>query len=323
LIVASFKPGIGPGFEIGLLAKTIRPRRGSVSTKGFALVAVIWTLGLISLLCVAAMVGTKYRIRMDSSLSSVAEAAAAAESAINLGIVAARNMPPDQSAGDPLWCRLPGGQSITVVIEDEAGKVDLNTATPALLVQLFTALAHDPAMGNRIAEQILVFRNGSGDQPDGAGTKAHSTDGKHDGSAIAGFATILQLDQIDAISPKLFQAAVRFVTVRSGRPEPTGAAASPALRELLNLDPTAQSPTQGPTAVRDVTIRADVRARGGVRFIREALVSLGAENGRPYVIREWRRGDIASGMAAVGTRNDAAMPAKDCLTLARRSETNS
>jgi general secretion pathway protein K len=321
LIVFRFKPEIASGFQIRSLAKRHGHRRGSESTKGFALVAVIWTLGLISLLSVAAMVGTRYRIRIDSGLSSVTEAAAAAESAINLGIVSASNVLPDQNPDIPLRCRLPGGEFVTVVIEDEAGKVDLNTATPAVLIRLFTALTHDPATGGRIAEQILAFRSASGDRPDSAGTKARSTGNKPDSSATAGFVTILQLDQIDAISPKLFQAAIGFLTVRSGRPEPVGGAASPALRKLLNLDPKTQSVTQDLAAGRNITIRADVRSPNGARFIREALISLDAENGRPYVIREWRRGFVTSGMVAVETRNDAAMPAKDCLGVGQ--ETNS
>jgi hypothetical protein len=41
-----------------------------------------------------------------------------------------------------------------------------------------------------------------------------------------------------------------------------------------------------------MTIRADIGSPNGTRFIREALVSREARNGRPYVIREWRHGDI-------------------------------
>ena len=46
-----------------------------------------------------------------------------------------------------------------------------------------------------------------------------------------------------------------------------------------------------------MTIRADISGSDGTRFIREALVSLEGGNGRPYVIREWRRGDIDSASA--------------------------
>ena len=49
---------------------------------------------------------------------------------------------------------------------------------------------------------------------------------------------------------------------------------------------------RGVPAGGSMTIRADINSPDGTRFIREALVSLEGGNGRPYVIREWRRGDI-------------------------------
>ena len=69
-------------------------------------------------------------------------------------------------------------------------------------------------------------------------------------------------------------------------------AASPALLRLLNVEPKQTTAKRGLPVGGSVTIRADISASDGARFIREALVSLEGGNGRPYVIREWRRGDI-------------------------------
>ena len=69
-------------------------------------------------------------------------------------------------------------------------------------------------------------------------------------------------------------------------------AASPALRRLLNVEPKQTTAKRGLPVGGSMTIRADISASDGARFIREALVSLEGGNGRPYVIREWRRGDI-------------------------------
>ena len=104
--------------------------------------------------------------------------------------------------------------------------------------------------------------------------------------------TVMQLDQVDGMSPRLFRAALRHVTVRSGRPEPDMEAASPAMLRLLNVQPKQPTARRGLPTGGSMTIRADISASDGARFIREALVSLEAGNGRPYVIREWRRGDI-------------------------------
>jgi len=65
------------------------------------------------------------------------------------------------------------------------------------------------------------------------------------------------------------------------------------LREALHLEQKSAVPAAGAPATGNVTIRADVTAPDGTRFIREALISF-AENGRPYLIREWRHGDIDS-----------------------------
>ena len=69
-------------------------------------------------------------------------------------------------------------------------------------------------------------------------------------------------------------------------------AASPAILRLLNVEPKRATAKRGRPTGGSMTIRADISASDGTRFIREALVSLEGGNGRPYVIREWRRGEI-------------------------------
>jgi general secretion pathway protein K len=255
---------------------------------GFALVAVIWTLGLITLLGMAVIAGARYRTKTSSNYASVTAAEMAAESAVNLAISAALTATPDQAIDFPLRCRMPGGERATITIEEETGKVDLNTASPAALTRLFTALAGDQSTGTRLAAQIVEFR-----KPKAQGAPAAAP-------AAARFTTIMELDQIDGIPPRLFRAALRHVTVRSGKPEPDMEAASPAMRRLLNVEPKLNAARRGMPAGGSRTIRADINSPDGARFIREALVSLEGGNGRPYVIREWRRGDIDSSPPSQG-----------------------
>ena len=249
---------------------------------GFALVAVIWTLGLITLLGMAVIVGARYRTKTSSNYASVAAAEMAAESAVNLAIATALTAAPEQAVNFPLRCQLPGGERATITVEEETGKIDLNTASPAALTRFFTALTGDQSQGTRIAAQIIEFR-----KPKAQGTPST-------GPAETRFTTIMQLDQIDGMSPRLFRASLRHVTVRSGRPEPDMEAASPAMLRLLNVQPKQTAAKRGLPTGGSMTIRADISASDGTRFIREALVSLEGGNGRPYVIREWRRADIDS-----------------------------
>ena len=258
--------------------------RSNVRQAGFALVAVIWTLGLITLLGMAVIVGARYRTKTTSNYASVTAAEMAAESAVNLAIATAFAASPEQDVKFPLRCRLPGGERATITLEEETGKIDLNTASQNALIRFFTALTGDQSTGSRIAAQVIAFRN---PQPQSPATPAAKP-------AEPRFTTVMQLDQINGMSPPLFRAALRYVTVRSGRPEPDLEAASPALLKLLNVEPKQTTAKRGLPAGGSMTIRADISASDGTRFIREALVSLGAGNGRPFVIREWRRGDIDS-----------------------------
>lgn len=279
--------------------------RGVSRRDGFALVAVIWSLGLIALLAMAVMVGARYRARVTTNYTSVAAAEATAESAINLVIaIAALPGASGPRVKFPLQCRMPGGERVLVTIEEETGKIDLNTTSPSTLNRFFTALTRDQSLGARIAGRIVELRN--------LRTKDTNV-GATNAPARPHFATIMQLDQIDGISPRLFRSAQRLVTVRSGRSEPDPEAASPTLRQLLSLVQKATSPARGLPTGGSVTIRADIRSLDGARFIREALISLAAE-GRPFLVHEWRHGDIdPTALAASAARRDTKDPDRACF----------
>ncbi len=258
--------------------------------RGFALVTVIWGLGLILLLGGTLVVGAKYRSKIASAGTSVARASAAAESAINLAIAA--TLMPEGRTRFPLQCRMPGGERAFVTVEEEIGKVDLNAASKPILERLFAALASDKALGERIAGEILRARSTVPSTTPRLGTEAgipppSTTNGKQ--GPRPGFASIMELDQMAGMSPGLFRKALPFVTVASGRTAPAGEAASPALIEALGLSPPPAQPRRI-LASGNVTIRADVTLSDGSRQVREALIDFEGGAGLPYAIREWRLG---------------------------------
>jgi len=252
---------------------------------------------------------------MMSSDASVTTAAVAAESAINLAIAASLTGTVQQNVKFPLRCRMPGGERVIVNIEEENGKVDLNTATPDVLSRLFAALTRDQSAGIRIAGRIIEFRDRSYNRA--KSLDPQSTDSKPDDEKKIGFTTIMQLDRIDGISPNLFKTALRFVTVHSGRPDPDKDAASPALRMLLNLDQNQTAPARRSPAAGSITVRADATAENGARFIREALVLLGSGAGLPFRILEWRHGDIYSRALTPQPRYAAEAAEDSCLRIGK------
>lgn len=276
------------------------------NSAGFALIATIWTVGLLTLLGTAAIVGARYRAAEVSTYAASTRIAVAAESAINLTIALLLREPESLAivvAKFPLRCRLPGGESAVITLEDEAGKVDLNTARPPVLALLFSRISGNADEGTRMADRIVQFRQGPKRSPtaptpnrllstvSAAPANPLQAASEQSSSSATGFLTIFQLDEIVGMSPTVFHAARPLVTVRSKRPDPLPAVAPARLRQLLNLS-TASSvlPPQG-AGSPSLTIRADVAARNGARFIREALVSF-SSGARPFDVHEWRRGDI-------------------------------
>ena len=273
------------------------PPPGFRGRHGFALITVIWSLGLLTLLCATVIVGARHRARTALTDGSVLAAAAAAESAVNFAL--ASILSPTPEASFPKQCRMPGGEQAEIVVEEEVGKIDINVASLSTLERFFSALAQDKALGSKIALNAVNFRTApqrteSGNRTAPGGTAPLNAS---DGAKGPGFSTILELDQIDGMSPPLLRAAMRFTTTLSGRSEPMPEAMSPALRLLMGLDPNREVRRRPPPSGR-FTIRTDIRANNGSRYIREALVSFEASSGQPYTIREWRRGDIARETAA-------------------------
>ena len=287
---------------------------GSCGRRGFALITVIWGLGLLTLLGAAVIVGARYRARTALADGSVLSSAAAAESAVNFSIASMLSPTPD--TGFPKKCRMPGGEQAEIVVEEEVGKIDINAAGLPTLERFFVAVAKDKALGDRIAENVVNFRKSlqhkeTASQTPLTGNQTAPTNAPNDVKRL-GFSTILELDQIDGMSPALLRSAIRYTTTLSGRVEPVPEVMTPALRLLMGLNP-GQTEARRPTLPGSFTVRVDIRAIDGSRYIREALVSFGGASTQPYVIREWRRGDIISAAAASQLTNSG--PAQTCFKL--------
>ena len=273
-VAASRRTGAGP-----------RPPR----SRGFALVVVVWGLGLVTLIGTMAIVGARYRSRDAGDIAAVAGAAADAESGVALGIL--RAMTGGDAPARPFGCTLPDLSVVRVRVTRESGKVDLNAAPLALLARLFTGLTRDPARGLAVAQAIVDYRAKA--QP-GTGPAADPDGPKH-----APFVTTLEIDQVRGVSPDLLAAALPYLTIVAGREEPDPDTATPDLLALLG--PPRTSPTPAPSgapagppaaAAGPVTVRAEARNPAGAVAVREALVAFGA-GAAPYAISEWRLGTPA------------------------------
>lgn len=304
---------------------------------GFALLAVIWGTGLIAMLIVAFMTNGRLRLQTALNVARATEAAYIAESAINLAslsLLAKRDaMPggPDEnlSTGEPKFCVLDRA-AVALAIEDEAGKIDLNAASPELITAALTGFGLNDGRARDVTAAILAFRA----PPEGVlGTVRAAAGDKPFEPKQALFETTFELDQVSGVDPALYRALLPFVTVYSKAPGVDPRMTPPALFAALAgfpiEDVRALIETPYPNGLKRsdprfpgtfamqgdhaaLLIRAEVLLESGQTASKEALLDMRPPNGRQFAFREIRGGAsrYVARLRAIIASNGAGVP--DC-----------
>jgi general secretion pathway protein K len=300
--------------------------RDRAGERGFALVLVIWGLGLISLIAITVITAERFRILAAGNLIENARAEALAEAGVNLiraelvsalggeasgGLRLATN-------GAPLVCAMPDGALAALAVEDEGGKADLNAASPRLLSALLRGFGAAFDESDRLAAAIAEFSRASRNVVlDDVLFTAYAAAGRGYGPKKAPFESVLELDQVIGMRPDLLRAILPYVTVHSRKPGVDPRVAAPALlaalagddavrvAQLEGAEGTAAAaflPAQlvSPSTSRSFLVRAEIRMPSGASFVQQAIVELTAGD-PPDILREWRRGS-----ARFAARLDAA-----------------
>lgn len=267
-----------------------------------ALVAVLWIVGLLGAL--AAAVGSAGRTHANLSFGAVemAKARAAADAGIHQALFglltgdAERSWP---NGGELAYRVALDEEHVDVRVADEDGKIDLNAASPALLIGMLHHAGLDEAEAARLTDHIDRYR-----QNGASGQQA--------------FQYVDQLRQIAGMSEPLFRRLRPDLTVHSGANgiDPKRASlvalgatiqAASASNHGINASSSGYSaqaiPLDRPEHLEThldelalpsrnlmFSIRASGVSRGGTRFVREAIVALdGGRDSLPLTIHEWRR----------------------------------
>lgn len=132
--------------------------------------------------------------------------------------------------------------TITVTVEDELGKVDLNAADVPVLQSLFTAAGADPGRARRLAGEVDLWRH-TASSPDPDALQRYREMGRAYGPRQARFPNIEELQAVLGMDALLYARVETAVTLWSGRAQPEPYFASPlVLAALPGVDgPTAQA----------------------------------------------------------------------------------
>ena len=166
--------------------------------RGIILIAVLWSIALLSGLAMAASTTFRSfagivtvhrdRLRADALFTAGLEVAA--------GIIGRLDATPVVELETRL--AMPGGD-VQIRLGDEGGRIDIGKAPVELLASLFRHLgARDP---EGIAQQIAAWRTVDKDQPRATSEEAQAPESEWP------FSDVRQLSQIPGMSPELFEAA--------------------------------------------------------------------------------------------------------------------
>ncbi len=272
----------------------MRQERDAGRERGFALLIVLWSVVLLSLLVTHLTASGRGEVQLAGNLRRAAVLEAAAEGAIQEAMfhaldTSARHWPADGAAHR---IRL-GDAVIDVVIRNEAGKVNLNTARPELLEALLRAIGVDTRAAASLAAAIADWRFPDAQiRAGGAKARQYREAGRDYGPPQAPFQSLDELGLVLGMTPDLLARLTPYLSIyHDGDPDPRLAAPAvlAAIRAATGLPPVI---APGAPAESVVDIAASVAGPDGGRLARHAIVRLGLRpDGGLFQILTWRRGD--------------------------------
>ena len=265
------------------------------ATAGFALIIVLWTIVLLSLLVTHIEQAGQNEAKLALNLRRAAAQQAEADGAVALAAFhliqgAAQGWAAD---GQPHVIQVRDDaftDHVTIDIADEAGKIDLNTAPEPLLQALLTIAGTDQAAAGAIAARIIAWRFPTGPGPAAVAVAApYRAAGLDYGPPGAQFQSLDELDLVLGMTPGLLASLDPHLTLyqQSGM-DP--ARADPVVRQVLAMAAGFQSAAAGRSAsdLQDVTITATAYGSGSA-FTRRAIVQVGPQKDGWMRILTWTR----------------------------------
>lgn len=294
---------------------------------GFALVAVLSATVLLAVITQSFVNEVRTDANLARNLKDNSQARALADGAVYRAaemLIRDRSLQTIVPDGRPIAVSAAGavGATVTVAIQDEAGKIDLNRATPELLQSLFESAGVEANGTDALADAIFDWR----DRDDlrrlhGAEDGDYRTAGLSYGAKDRAFETVDELKLVYGMTPGLFAKVESALTVHSRKrgvdlrvaPKPVLLALAQGNEEQVLAFLASRSQLSGgrspvgfpgfDVSPRFLTtsskstyhIRATALLSNGALYVRDAVVRIAPNRTPPYTVLRWRRGKVADG----------------------------
>ena len=262
---------------------------------GIALIAVLWTLTLLSLIGITLAWESHTGSQIARNVVESASARAAADAGVERAILDLSSRPGRTEAfrtdGTTYVWRF-AECTVYISIRDEASKIDLNKAPPPLLAALFVSIGVSPEKAQSLADAIADFRDTDDmRRPSGAEASDYRDAGFAWGPKNAPFEVVEELQEVIGMRPEIYEKAAPDLSVYSL----TSTIPATADERLSGIVRRAGFIPQPPTASprQAFSIRAEARSANGATFVRNAIIQLKVRQGNvelgPLML-SWSRG---------------------------------
>ncbi|WP_434029984.1 general secretion pathway protein GspK [[Pseudomonas] boreopolis] len=277
------------------------------SVRGAALVLVLWLIVLLSAMVGAFALTARVEAMQAGVLRGSGQAREIARAGLEYGLSRVQSGDPAtrwQADGRRYRWSWDGAQ-VDIRIVDEAGKVDLNVADPALLAGLLRALGAERGQDQRLAGAIADWRDVDDLSQPGGGAEDgdYAAAGLPYGAKDAPFESLGELRLILGMTPELYRRLLPNVTLFSARSQPDPRFAPAPVLTAMGLDaaailarrdaPAGTAPLEA-TAGGSGTYSIESRARWGEgrEAVLHAVVRTGASPlpGAAYTVLRWEEG---------------------------------
>jgi general secretion pathway protein K len=286
-----------------ILLRILRGRARLRNQRGMALIAVLLVIAILGLAAAAFLRTSRTGIDVVRGLAEDAKAEALADAGVDWALfnfLSAGSGGEGRATSPGGMLSLAGG-TVTVTVEDEAGKIDLNRSSEALLAALFQSVGQSATSAERLAAAIEDFRDPDHERREGGAEDAdYEAASEGQGAKDGPFVTASELLQVMSMTRDLFDRIGPSITVHSPRREVDFGRASPSVLNALGLLPgeelkrlaAARGTQPMNSSIADATVisvRAKATSASGARFVRLAILRRTQSLTQPFEVLEWRR----------------------------------
>jgi general secretion pathway protein K len=281
--------------------------------RGFALVVVLWAAIILAILTGGVVGMARTGLRIAAHQTSAAALRTSADAALNLlllQLIDPRGAPMPRLDGVPFEMTFEG-RTMRLTVQDQAGKIDLNSASGTVLQSLLVACGLDDSAAAALTDKILDWRERwAGKRVNGAKADDYRAAGYPYGPREDFFPRVEELKLVMGMTRSVYDRIAPALTVYSQSPAVDINVAPPAVLRLLpdmdpdkvqqilgaRADPDAggdqslavqSAPTGGMLIGHAVEITVVARAADDTMATRTAIVRFTGQQQAPLWIYRW------------------------------------